>query len=270
MELEPTGERVVEDFYQDSQETYLIYLFHLATYDFATRFTHGKDVLDYGCGSGYGSHRLASRCRSIVGIDVAEDAVEYAKSKYQAENLQFLHVRPAEEGELPFPDGSFDTVTSFQVIEHVEDVPGYLREVSRVLRPGGVFVCATPDRSTRLLKMQKPWNRWHVREFGLEDLKKVLSESFASVEMMRMGGETEVLRIELRRTRRAKWVSLPFTLPFIPEPLRKWALRQLQRVGNRGSATTAEQRSFPFDQSSLVISPDASPSVNLIAVARTE
>jgi len=67
MQLEPTGERMIEKFYLDSPSNYLIYLFHIATYNFVLHHVAGKRVLDYGCGSGYGTHHLAASCASIVG-----------------------------------------------------------------------------------------------------------------------------------------------------------------------------------------------------------
>ena len=267
MELEPTGERVIEEFYQSSPENYLIYLFHVVTYNFASRHVQGRKVLDYGCGSGYGTYRMSGESESIIGIDIAEDAVAYAKSHYQADNLQFRQVEPAESSPLPFKDASFDTVLSFQVIEHVHDVSQYLAEIARVLRSGGVFICATPDRSTRLLPGQKPWNMWHVVEYDVGGLEKVLSGHFPTIEMLRMGGEPEVLAIELRRTARLKWLTLPVTLPFVPEGMRTWALRQLKRLSGQGKATEQQAQAFSFDESALTIAREATPSVHIISVA---
>jgi SAM-dependent methyltransferase len=54
----------------------------------------------------------------------------------------------AVEGALPFPDGSFDAVLAFEVIEHVEDDTGFLGEMARVSRPGGVLILSTPVHAT--------------------------------------------------------------------------------------------------------------------------
>lgn len=265
MQLEPTGERVVEEFYQSSPENYLIYLFHVVTYNFASRYVQRKKVLDYGCGSGYGTYRMSRDCESIVGVDIAEDAVEYARARYSAENLDYRRVEPAESRPLPFEGSSFDTVLSFQVIEHVRDVNQYLAEIARVLRPGGIFVCATPDRSTRLIPGQKPWNMWHLVEYSVHDLEMAMSDHFSKIDMFQMSGEPDVLAIELRRTAKLKWFTLPVTLPFIPEAMRIWSLKQLKRLGNQGKIV--EQQTFPFDESALFIAPGATPSVNIISVA---
>src|SRR5246500_372565 len=76
---------------------------HMARYTFAARLAHGKRVLDAGCGAGYGSAELARVADSVTGVDVACDAVEYARENYRAENLEF---KQASVTELPFPDGS--------------------------------------------------------------------------------------------------------------------------------------------------------------------
>jgi SAM-dependent methyltransferase len=269
MQLQPTGERVIEEYYLSSPERYLIYLFHTATYRFALEHARGNRVLDYGCGSGYGSHLLAPACHSITGVDVSADAVAYAAEHYQAANLDYRRIDRAEVARLPFADESFDTVLSFQVIEHIRDVEPYLSEIWRVLKPKGVFVCATPDRSTRLFPWQKPWNIFHVHEFGARDLAQRLTTKFADVEMWRMGGKPAVLEKELQRARRARWVSLPFTLPFIPEPLRVGGLNILRSFGGKidaGSVSTPSN--FGFTEEDLFITRDANPSVNLIALAR--
>ncbi|MCP4197066.1 MAG: class I SAM-dependent methyltransferase [Proteobacteria bacterium] len=269
MQLEPTGERVVEEYYRSSPENYLIYLFHMTTYNFARAYVAGRRVLDYGCGSGYGTHHMAAYCDSIVGVDIAEDAIKYADSHYSADNLAYRRIDPADLSPLPFEDASFDTVMSFQVIEHIADVNPYLSEIRRVLKPGGIFICATPDRSTRLLPRQKPWNMWHMLEYDAEGLEKSLSAYFPETELMRMGGRADVLDIEIRRTRRMMWLALPLTLPFVPEAVRIGGLKLLKRLAGQGrAASVSSPQEFTFDEADLIIAPQAPASVNLIAIAR--
>lgn len=268
MPLEPTGERVIEEFYLSSPGNYLIYLFHKVTYNFAHEYVAEKHVLDYGCGSGYGTHHMAAYCASIVGVDIANDAIEYAQVHYQAPNLTYKRIEPADRAPLPYPDASFDTVLSFQVIEHISDAGPYLSEIRRVLKPGGVFVCATPDRTTRLLPGQKPWNMWHVREYDAAGLKRALAEYFQNITLQHMGGKRDVLDMEIRRTRLLMWLTLPVTLPFMPETIRITALKLIKKLAGQGrSKSTLQLREFPFHESDLVIAPNAAPSVNLIAVA---
>jgi len=264
MNLEPTGERMILDRYKASLEDYAIYLMHVATYEFAEQHTRGLRVLDFGCGSGYGSAQIARTAAKVVGVDVAEDAISYARQKFGGANLEFQRIEP--DARLPFADASFDTVLSFQVLEHVRDVDNYLKEIRRVLVPGGRLVLATPDRSTRLLPFQRPWNRWHVHEYSRTELSRVVSRHFRNVSVMGMTATRELLKVELDRCRRVKWLSLPFTLPLMPDRWRVAALNTVHRLRGPGIAKGPEQ-SYPFGVSDIRIAKDANPSVNLVVVA---
>jgi SAM-dependent methyltransferase len=265
MKLEPTGERMIVEHYKSSIEDYVIYLMHVATYRFAESFVQNKRVLDYGCGSGYGSARMAELAASVDAIDVAADTIAYASSQFHRENLRFRSIDPAAP--LPFADGTFDTVLSFQVFEHVVDVDHYLGEIRRVLAPGGTLILVTPDRSTRLLPLQRPWNRWHVKEYSASSLMSTMQYQFSSVQMLRMGGNPDVIAVELRRCRKMKWLALPFTLPFIPNSLRVKLLDVVHSLRGRPEAKSAP-RNFDFDESAIQIAPELQPSLNLVAVAR--
>lgn len=265
MKLEPTGERMILEHYKSSPEDYVIYLLHIATYDFAERYTHGKRVLDYGCGSGYGAARIARSAAHVTAVDVAQDAVDYASSQYQADNLEFKRIDPSAA--LPFADASFDTVLSFQVYEHVEDTERYLSEIRRVLAPGGHLVLVTPNRSTRLLPFQKPWNRWHLKEYDAQRLGSQVRQHFPAAEMLHMSGRRDVIDIELRRCNRLKWLALPFTLPFIPDRMRVAMLNAVHSVRDR-TKMPGPALQFDFDESVISIGKDLSPSLNLIVVAK--
>src|SRR5580704_6325678 len=83
---------------------------HMARYTFATRLARGKRVLDAGCGAGYGSAELARSADSVVGVDRAPDAIEFARAHYAEHNLTF------EEGSceaLPYGDATFGLVVAF-------------------------------------------------------------------------------------------------------------------------------------------------------------
>src|SRR4051812_42850264 len=99
---------MAEDAYQSSPGDHLIYLLHVATYDWAAGFTAGARVLDFGTGTGYGAARMAANATSVTGVDVSEAAVGYARRRYPVENLEFQRISPVEEAPLPFPDDSFD------------------------------------------------------------------------------------------------------------------------------------------------------------------
>jgi ubiquinone/menaquinone biosynthesis C-methylase UbiE len=265
MHLEPTGERMITEAYHSTAADHLIYLMHIASYEFAMQFTAGKSVLDYGCGSGYGADKIADSAKTITAVDVAADAIEYARSHFNKPNLDFRCVLP--NANLPFGDKSFEVVLSFQVFEHVTATALYLQEIKRVLSPGGVLVLITPDRTERLLPMQKPWNRWHVVEYSPTGLRKILLQHFSDVDLYGMGTRNDAVQIELRRYRKVKWLTLPGTLPFVPEALRIRFLNLIHALyGRRGIAATSGD--YPFGIGDIEISKTASPSVNIVSVCR--
>src|ERR1035437_5161373 len=116
---------------------------HMARYHFAVRLARGKRVLDAGCGAGYGSAELADVAESVFAIDIAPEAVAYARAHYAIRNLAF---EQASCTELPYADGAFDLVVAFEVIEHLENWRDFLQEVRRVLAPAGQLIVSTPNR----------------------------------------------------------------------------------------------------------------------------
>lgn len=153
---------------------------HLARYQFAAQFVTGKDVADIACGTGYGSRMLArAGAKSVHGMDVSPETVEYCKSQNGADNVIFTtgdaqnlsHIR----------DASFDMVVSFETIEHLPSMEAYLGEMWRILRPNGLFLVSTPDRrigSVLYWLFRRAQNPYHVRELSGRELQKALSTNF--------------------------------------------------------------------------------------------
>lgn len=259
-----SGERVLIEHSRNSSEDYVIYLMHAATYRFAENFSRDKHVLDYGCGSGYGSAALASIASTVDGVDIAADAVAQARAHYSRANLHFHHI--GEMAPLPFPNSFFDVVLSFQVIEHVNDVDHYLAEIRRVLTPSGALLLATPDRSARLFPWQRPWNRWHVNEYSSTSLASTLLRFFSQVEILHMSGRRDIIQAELRRYRKLKWCTIPFTLPFMPRGFRILLLNMLHILKRKCKGSEAAPANA--DETAIYIGPNLRPSVNLVVVAR--
>ncbi|MEO6102828.1 MAG: class I SAM-dependent methyltransferase [Pseudoxanthomonas sp.] len=270
IELEPTGERVIEDAYFRSLGAYVIYVMHAASYGFAESFCEGKAVLDLGCGSGYGAARISKVATSVCGVDISQEAIDFARARYAAPNLSYARIEPGSP--LPFDDATFDVALSFQVIEHVPDDVGYLREAQRVLKPGGVMIVITPDRRHRLLPAQKPWNRWHLREYSASGLAQLISQVFDLQQSLRMGAPWSIAGVEHRRYRITKWLTLPVTLPFIPERLRRHGLDFIHSLRSKPAAVDAQSTGplpkYDFDEQAILIAPDPPHSLNLVMVAR--
>ena len=97
-------------------------------------------VLDVGCGSGWATRLMAEKAAKgrVIGIDIADEMIELARQGSTSfENLEFK-VATAER--LPFSDAEFTHAFSMESLYYYADIPSALREIKRVLKPGGLFV----------------------------------------------------------------------------------------------------------------------------------
>lgn len=154
---------------------------HMARYAFAARLSRRKQVLDAGCGAGYGSAEMARAAASVLGIDRSAEAIEYARAAYPVSNLRFAE---ADCLALPVADGSTDLVVAFEVIEHLEDWRGFLREARRALAPSGQFIVSTPNKLyyAESRRAAGP-NPFHVHEFEFEEFRAELAAIFPHVSL---------------------------------------------------------------------------------------
>lgn len=170
-----TGERVIPGQVEDD-----LWAEHLARYIFAARFAEDAQVLDLGCGTGYGTAVLSKTAQEATGVDISLEAVTFAIEHYK--NARFL---PLSATTLPFADTSFDLITAFEVIEHLADWKLLLSEARRVLRPGGTFFVSTPNKlyyaETRGNSGPNPF---HEHEFSYQEFRDALTESFPHVRIL--------------------------------------------------------------------------------------
>jgi len=106
----------------------------------------GKAVLDLGCGGGFMAEALAQRGAAVTGIDPAEKAIAIAQRHAASQNLSIKYLVGTGET-LPLADGSMDYVVCVDVLEHVADLGEVINEVRRVLKPGGLFLFDTINRT---------------------------------------------------------------------------------------------------------------------------
>jgi len=119
-----------------------MHLGHMASYRHALLYAYGRQVLDLGCGTGYGAHYLASYgARQVVAVDVDPVALDYARQAYDHPRVEYQR---CDGQRLPYADASFDFVFSSQAIEHVPDPEAFLREINRLLKQNGACLIITP------------------------------------------------------------------------------------------------------------------------------
>ncbi len=115
---------------------------HAIRYRFSQDHAKGKVVLDAGCADGFGSTLLAEVALSVHAIDNDPALIAEAQKKHARANITF---QSGDVRSLPFPDNTFDCAVGFEIIEHFKDQGAFLRELRRVVKPGGVLIISTPD-----------------------------------------------------------------------------------------------------------------------------
>src|SRR5215217_3232699 len=130
----------------------------------------GRDVLEAGCGEGYGADLIADVARRVIGLDYDESAVAHVRSRYPR-----VEMRHGNLAELPLSNAAVDVVVNFQVIEHLWDQGQFVAECHRVLRPGGLLLMSTPNRITFSPGRDTPINPFHTRELNGAELTDLLT-----------------------------------------------------------------------------------------------
>ena len=154
----------------------------LSAYHIAKPFISG-DLLELGCGEGRGVDLLAPLASSYIGIDKIASIIDDLSTKYPDYQFKQSIFPP-----FPFSDNSFDTIVTFQVIEHIKDDHGFIKEIYRVLKPGGKALISTPN-----IKMTLSRNPWHEREYTGDGLGALCKKYFEKVEVKGIAGNDKVL-----------------------------------------------------------------------------
>lgn len=163
-----TGERTIPDL---DIENYW-FRRHQVVYQRLAARCAGADVLEAGCGEGYGADLIAGVARRVVAVDYDEAAVAHVRSRYPS-----VDVMQANLAKLPLPDASVDVVVNFQVIEHLWDQAQFVAECARVLRPEGLLMVSTPNRITFSPGRDTPINPFHTRELNADELTALLVDA---------------------------------------------------------------------------------------------
>jgi SAM-dependent methyltransferase len=154
-----TGERTIPGL---AEENYW-FRRHEVVYERLAQRCAGRDVLEAGCGEGYGDDVIADAARRVIGLD-------------------YVEMHHGNLASLPLPDAAVDVVVNFQVIEHLWDQGQFVTECRRVLRPGGVLLMSTPNRITFSPGRDTPINPFHTRELNAAELTELLTSGGFRIE----------------------------------------------------------------------------------------
>lgn len=162
---------------------------HVPRYQFARRFARGAKVLDFGCGTGYGSRFLADAADDVLGLDIDADALQWATFWHDSDRLRFE--RHADLG-ATLPSGVFDLVTCFEMIEHVDHAmqKDTVASLARVVKPDGKLLISTPNPA---VTANYGTNPYHLREMNEAEFLELLTPHFAQVAIYRQWVRPSIL-----------------------------------------------------------------------------
>jgi 2-polyprenyl-3-methyl-5-hydroxy-6-metoxy-1,4-benzoquinol methylase len=174
MNSETNGiERITPD---NSAEWQLLGIQHLQRYEFASRLTQGKSVLDLACGNGYGAYTLANLgAGNVMAVDLDADAIEYAKAHYSGHNVRYFcedcfEVRPQS--------GGVDVITSFETIEHLDEPKRFVHHMRELIAPEGCLIISAPN-TLRYKRAARPvLNSHHLSEPTYDEFREWVETAF--------------------------------------------------------------------------------------------
>ena len=164
----------------------LLELEHRARYALALSFAQDAACLDLGSGSGYGASMLTTVAASVLGVDLSQEAVDFATDAFGEERVRFCQADVCADDFVdrvramhPEP---FGCITCFEVLEHIEQPRKLLAAIEKLLTPDGVLLISTPN-------IDYPYdvdkvNPHHFVEYSLDEFQRVLSGRFEQAIVM--------------------------------------------------------------------------------------
>ena len=161
----------------------VIFQRHMIAYKEASKLISGT-VLEIGCGEGYGISELVKFSKKYIGVDKFDTFISEEIKKNNDIVFHKMEIPPL----LNIEANSIDFVVTFQVIEHIQDDHYFLKEIFRVLKPGGKLLLTTPNKLMSLSR-----NPWHIREYTPFEMKDILSKYFAKTQVNGVYGNDLVM-----------------------------------------------------------------------------
>jgi len=227
----------------------VIYQRHLVAYKEAAKMISGT-VLEIGSGEGYGIMELAPIADKYIAVDKYDT---YISDELKGENdITFIQteVPPLKD----VADNSVDFAVTFQVIEHIQNDELFLKEIKRVLKPGGKLIMTTPN-----VKMSLTRNPWHIREYSPEQMGNVLKSVFENFELKGVFGNKKVMDYYQKNKDAVMKITrwdifnmqywMPRSLLQIPYDILNRFNRHSLQDNNEGIVNTVEYTDYSIDPS---------------------
>ncbi len=233
----------------------------LKPYIVAKDYVKGN-MLELGCGEGRGVKELMPLVDKYTALDKIGEIVE----KLQSENPEGIFTQAVFPPFNDLKDNSFDSIVTFQVIEHIQDDELFLKEMARVLKPGGMALLTTPN-----IKLTLTRNPWHIREYTAEQLTRLAEKYFPKVEMKGIAGSEKVMdyhernRASVRKITRFDVLDLQHRLP-------NWVLRipydLLNRLNRNNLQKSSDSLVSSITHEDYLVSEEADTSLDLFLILR--
>ena len=141
-------------------------------------------VLEIGSGEGYVLWFPKEFSKIYRSIDKYDSPIDEELKRNN--NIEFFEMNVPP---LDFASNTIDFVVTFQVIEHINDDKNFIKEIHRVLKPGGKLILTTPNRLMSLSR-----NPWHVREYSPIEMREILNNSFNNINIKGVFGNEKVMK----------------------------------------------------------------------------
>ncbi len=143
--------------------------FDIERWKLMLKYFRGGKLMDLGCFDSPLGDMAKRKCgySEVWGLDYADEAIKYAKEQYK--NVNYL---VGDVYNIPFNDETFNYVTAGELIEHLEDIKGFIKEAVRILKPGGIFSLSCPMEETGIGEVDKDRHLWKISKQDVFDLLK--------------------------------------------------------------------------------------------------
>lgn len=184
-------------------------------------------TLEVGCGEGYGIPYYINNTTSLTLVDKSKSNLNSIKNTHKDCIIHAKKIPPLEH----LQDNTFDTVISFQVIEHIKDYKHFLKEIHRVLKPTGKAYISTPNKAKTIAR-----NPWHYKEFNFEELELLLQPIFSKYEILGIEGNAKTNQYYSKNKASVERILALDVLKLhnsLPNPLLKIPYEILNRINRK-------------------------------------